>query len=197
MSEVNNNDIYVPRLALGLVHYPVRDRMQKTVATNITNFDIHDIARASQVYGVEKYYIIHPMQEQLMFVERVLDHWRVGQGAKFNPMRKTALGSVRTAPSVEKALEDWGAQGGLVIATSARAEWAKRKYTLSELRHEMHVERKPVLMLFGTGFGMTEELIGSCSGVLESIRGAPPNDYRHLSVRSAVSICLDRVMGPW
>lgn len=36
----------------------------------------------------------------------------------------------------------------------------------------------------------------SCDGVLESIRGAPPNDYRHLSVRSAVSIYLDRIMGP-
>nr|WP_295900801.1 RNA methyltransferase [uncultured Bdellovibrio sp.] len=32
---------------------------------------------------------------------------------------------------------------------------------------------------------------------MESIRGAPPKDYRHLSVSSAVSICLDRVMGPW
>lgn len=188
---------YVPKLAIGLVHYPVRDRMQKTVATNITNFDIHDIARAAQVYGVDKYYIIHPMQEQLMFVERVLDHWRTGQGAKFNPMRKTALGSVKTAESVEKALADWGEPDCLTIATTARVEWAKRKYLFSELRHEMHVEKKPVFMLFGTGFGMTEQLIGSCSGVLESIRGAPPKDYRHLSVRSAVSICLDRVMGPW
>lgn len=189
--------VYVPRMAVGLVHHPVRDRMQKTVSTNITNFDIHDIARACQVYGVEKYYIIHPMQEQLMFVERVLDHWKVGQGSKFNPMRKTALGSVRTAPSVEAAMADWNQPDGITIATTARVEWAKRKYQFSELRHEMHVEKKPVFMLFGTGFGMTKELIGSCSGVLESIRGAPPQDYRHLSVRSAVSICLDRVMGPW
>ncbi|MGZ3798666.1 MAG: RNA methyltransferase [Bdellovibrio sp.] len=188
---------YVPRLAIGLVHHPVRDRLQKTVATNITNFDIHDIARASRVFGAEKYFIIHPMQEQLMFVERVLDHWRTGQGAKFNPMRKTALGHVRTAESVEKAMAEWGVPDCLTIATTARTEWAKRKFTFAELRHEMHVEKKPVFMLFGTGFGMTENLIGSCSGVLESIRGAPPDDYRHLSVRSAVSICLDRLMGPW
>ncbi|WP_413568021.1 RNA methyltransferase [Bdellovibrio sp. HCB117] len=188
---------YVPRLTIGLVHYPVRDRLQKTVSTNITNFDIHDIARAATVFGVEKYYIIHPMQEQLMFVERVLDHWRTGQGSKFNPMRKTALNPVKTAVSVEAALADWNVPDCLTIATTARVEWAKRKYSFAELRHEMHVEKKPVFMLFGTGFGMTEQLIGSCSGVLESIRGAPPKDYRHLSVRSAVSICLDRVMGPW
>lgn len=189
-------EIYVPRLAIGLVHYPVRDRQNKTVATNVTNFDIHDIARASQVYGVERYYIVHPMQDQQMFVERVLDHWRTGQGAKFNPMRKTALGPVRTATSVEKAFEDWNVPEAKIIATSARDEGLK-KYSFAELRHEMHVEKKPVFMLFGTGNGMTSELLKSCHGVLESIRGAPPQDYRHLSVRSAVSICLDRVMGPW
>ncbi|HEX7675810.1 MAG TPA: RNA methyltransferase [Bdellovibrio sp.] len=189
-------EIYVPRLAIGLVHYPVRDRQNKTVATNVTNFDIHDIARASQVYGVERYYIIHPMQDQQMFVERVLDHWRTGQGAKFNPMRKTALGPVHTAACVEKAFEDWNVPEAKIIATSARDEGLK-KYSFAELRHEMHVEKKPIFMLFGTGNGMTSELLKSCQGVLESIRGAPPQDYRHLSVRSAVSICLDRVMGPW
>jgi hypothetical protein len=187
---------YVPRLAIGLVHYPVRDRQNKTVATNITNFDIHDIARAAQVYGVEKYYIIHPMKEQLMFVDRVLDHWRTGQGAKYNPMRKTALGPVMAIESVEKAIEDWNDPQTLVIATSARDEGLK-KYSFAELRHVMHVEKRSVFMLFGTGNGMTSDLLKSCSGVLESIRGAPPRDYRHLSVRSAVSICLDRVMGPW
>jgi hypothetical protein len=188
--------LYVPRLAIGLVHYPVRDRQNKTVATNVTNFDIHDIARAAQVFGVEKYYIIHPMKEQLMFVDRVLDHWKTGQGAVYNPMRKTALDPVHTAESLEAAILDWNVPEALVIATSAANEGVK-KYTFSELRHEMYVEKRPVFMLFGTGNGMTEDLLKSCSGVLESIRGAPPRDYRHLSVRSAVSICLDRVMGPW
>lgn len=193
MAEDNN---YVPRLAIGLVHYPVRDRLGKTVATNITNFDIHDIARAAKVFGVEKYYIIHPMKEQLMFVDRVLDHWRTGQGAKYNPMRKTALGPVQPIESLEKALEHWNVPEALVIATSARDEGLK-KYSFDELRHVMHVEKRPVFMIFGTGNGLTSDLLKSCSGVLESIRGAPPQDYRHLSVRSAVSICLDRVMGPW
>lgn len=191
------SEVYVPRMAIGLVHYPVRDKFGKTVATSVTNFDIHDIARAARVYGVEKYYIIHPMQEQLMFVDRILDHWKVGQGAAFNPKRKMALERVKAIESVEKALADWGVEDCLTISTSARAEAGQKFYTFSDLRHEMNVAKKPVFMLFGTGFGMTEDLIKSCSGVLESIKGAPPEDYRHLSVRSAVSICLDRVMGPW
>ncbi len=191
------SDIYVPRLAIGLVHHPILDREKKVVATNVTNFDIHDIARASTVMGVEKYYIIHPMKEQLMFVERILDHWRVGQGAKFNPYRRTALNPVKTAESFEKAYQDWGVKDAITIATHARPVSGTKSYSFSELRNLMHVEKKPCFLLFGTGFGMTEDFMQSCDGVLESIRGAPPADYRHLSVRSAVSICLDRLMGPW
>lgn len=186
-----------PRLAIALLHHPILDREKKIVATNVTNFDIHDIARAATVFGVEKYYIIHPMKEQLMFVERILDHWRVGQGSKFNPFRKTALNPVHTAESFEKAFQDWGVPEALTITTHARPVDGAKTYTFRDLRSEMWEKDQPVFLIFGTGFGMTDEFMRSTSGVLESIRGVPPKDYRHLSVRSAVSICLDRLMGSW
>lgn len=186
---------YVPHLAIGLVHYPIKDGKGKIVATNVTNFDIHDIARASTVYGVDRYYIIHPMNEQLMFVDRVLDHWRVGTGAGYNPKRRTALNNVYTAPSLEVAVNDWGPC--LKIATHARPIDGVPTYTFGELRKTLHEDKKSVFLILGTGFGLTTEFMQSCDGVLESIRGAPPDDYRHLSVRSAASICLDRLMGPW
>jgi hypothetical protein len=186
-----------PRLAIGLVHYPILDGKKSVVATNITNFDIHDIARAARVYGVEKYYIIHPIQEQLMFVERVLDHWRTGTGSKYNPMRRTALTQVKTAENVQMALQDWGAEDVLTVATHARQVEGTPFFSFRELKTALHDENRSVLLLFGTGFGLTEEFMRSCGGVLESIKGAPPDDYRHLSVRSAVSIILDRVMGSW
>jgi hypothetical protein len=199
----NENEVQiVPRLAIGLVHYPIIDRQKKIVATNVTNFDIHDIARAATVYGVEKYYIIHPMSEQLMFVDRILDHWRVGEGSKYNPYRRTALQNVLTSPSVDMAVRHWreecGATDCFTVATHARPVSGVRSYSFNALHEEIRrPEAKPCFLLFGTGFGLTEEFMQSCDGVLESIRGAPPKDYRHLSVRSAVSICLDRVMGPW
>jgi len=190
---------HVPKLVLGLVHYPIMDREKRTVATNITNFDIHDIARAATVYGVEKYYLIHPNQEQLMFVDRVLDHWRVGQGSKFNPYRKTALQNVKTAQTLEEALTDWGypREKTLVIGTHARPVEGTKHWTIPELRKTLQDSQRACFLLFGTGFGMTDEMMRSTDGILESIRGAPPKDYRHLSVRSAVSIYLDRIMGPW
>lgn len=197
MTDLSSETSYVPRLSIALVHYPIYDRQKDIVSTNVTNFDIHDIARAATVYGVENYYIVHPMQEQLMFVERVLDHWRTGQGAQFNPMRRTALNPVKTATSVEKAFQDWGVPEAQIIATHARAVEGVPHWTFAGLKKHMHEEKKPIFLIFGTGFGLTQELMRSCHGVLESIRGAPPADYRHLSVRSAVSICLDRLMGPW
>ncbi len=183
------------RLAVGLLHYPILDREKRIIATNITNFDIHDIARASRVFGVENYFLIHPMQDQLMFVERVLDHWRVGAGAQFNPSRRKALVSVKTAESLPAALAQWGVPGALVIATHARPVGGARAISFKEMRKVLHEELRPCFLLFGTGSGMTDEFMQNCDYVLESIRGAPPDDFRHLSVRSAVSICLDRLMG--
>ncbi len=186
----------LPKLAVGLLHYPILDREKRIVATNITNFDIHDIARACTVLGVEKYYLIHPMQEQLMFVDRILDHWSVGLGAKFNPYRKTALGQVKAVPTLDAALSDWG-RPCLKIGTHARPVPGVPEWTISGLKTHLKSPENSCFLLFGTGFGMTSEYMQGLDGVLESIRGAPPKDYRHLSVRSAVSIYLDRILGPW
>ncbi len=183
-------------LAVALMHYPTKDRLGKLVATNITNFDIHDIARACRVYGVDRYYLVHPLQDQLMFVERVLDHWNVGEGSKFNPMRKTALRDVKTAENLEAAMRDWGHPGAKVVATAARSTIdGQVAYTFDSFKQALQTEEEPYVLIFGTGFGLTQDFMKTCHGVLEPIKGDSKDDYRHLSVRSAVSICLDRLLG--
>ena len=182
-------------MAVGLVHHPVYDRARNVVATNITNFDIHDIARACRVYDIEKYFIIHPMQEQQMFVSRVLDHWRTGTGSKLNPMRRTALTMVEPAESIEAAFKAWGRSDAKMVATSAQEKDMVPGISFKELRAER--ENSDIFLIFGTGFGLTEGALEQCSYLLEPIRGAGEEDYRHLSVRSAVSICLDRLSGSW
>ncbi|MGZ3725569.1 MAG: RNA methyltransferase [Pseudobdellovibrio sp.] len=182
-------------LAVALMHYPTRDRVGDLCATNITNFDIHDIARACRVYGIDRYYLIHPVPEQLMFVERVLDHWNVGEGSKFNPMRKTALRDVRTAANLTEAMKDWGYENAKTVVTSARTVEGQHPYSFKSFKEALETEDQPYFLLFGTGFGLTRDFIQSCYGILEPIKGASPDDYRHLSVRSAVSICLDRLLG--
>jgi len=215
------------KIAIGLVHYPTLDREKKVVATNITNFDIHDIARAARTYGVSQYYIIHPAREQLMFVERVQDHWRTGYGSKFNPSRSKALEPVRTMESVEKAWEHWneslkddgfveleakqkifneqtalrsfglkmGQPRSLLVTTSARQIEGVPATTFKNLRERILEDKTPCLLLFGTGYGMTPELIQGTDVLVEPIKGVLESGFNHLSVRSAVSICLDRLLG--
>jgi hypothetical protein len=177
------------------MHYPTRDRVGDIVATNITNFDIHDIARACRVYGVDRYYLIHPIREQLMFVERVLDHWNVGEGSKFNPMRKTALRDVRTAENLEKAMKDWGHEKARIVVTSAKSVEGQHLFSFDSFKAQLERDEDPYILTFGTGFGLTPDFIKGCYGILEPIKGNSVDDYRHLSVRSAVSICLDRLLG--
>lgn len=187
-----------PPFAVGLVHWPVYDRSRKWVCTNITNFDVHDIARACRTFGIDSYYLINPMLDQQMFVERMLEHWRIGYGSRYNPMRKTALVGVKTAGSIDQALKNWGHQGAVLIGTSAKAPDNVPTVSFVKMREQIQSEpEKGYFLLFGTGFGMSKEVLERCDMVLEPIQGAPPLDYRHLSVRSAASICLDRLLGSW
>lgn len=193
-----NETSMIPKTELGiaLVHWPVVDKAGTTVVTNVTNFDIHDIARAATTYGIKRYYIVNRLKDQLAFVARVLDHWRTGYGKSFNPMRKTALSPVIGVETVEDAVKDWG--NPILVATSARSGENRRSFRqMREMIWEGKTEGRPILLLFGTGYGLHSELLDRCDYILEPIQGMPPEDYRHLSVRSAVSICLDRLLGKW
>lgn len=187
------------KIAVGLVHWPIKDKLGKIVATNVTNLDVHDIARACRTYGVDRYFIINPLKEQQMFVHRILDHWRTGVGASYNAMRHTALTMVDSADSLEHALRLWGEEKPLVVGTSAKGTELPTM-TFKALR-EQFLDRegadRPVFLVFGTGYGLAPEALAQCEVLLEPIRGASKDDYRHLSVRSAVSICLDRLLGAW
>lgn len=184
-------------MALALVHYPVFDRQRRLSATNITHFDIHDIARACRTYGVAQYFVVHPMREQLMFGARLLEHWRIGYGSKYNPSRRQALECVELVESIDETVAKWRQENpkSLVIATTTRNFEGFKEYSFTELQNQIFEEETAVLLVFGTGYGLTEELIRSCDGKLQSLKGRSPDQFNHLSVRSAVSIYLDRLCG--
>jgi hypothetical protein len=179
---------------VALIHWPVFDRQKHVVCTNVTNFDIHDIARASRTYGVERYFIVNRLKEQLSFVERILDHWRVGTGSQYNPKRQTALGMVETAETLEDVLKRYD-EKPLVVCTTAR-ELGIPRVSFADLREKVwNPEQKPILLVFGTGFGLHDSIFEMADLLLAPLKGASHDDYRHLSVRSAVSIVLDRLLG--
>lgn len=186
-----------PNIAVGLVHWPCYNQNGEVICTNVTNFDIHDIARSCRSFGVDQYFIINRVKEQLMFVSRVLDHWRVGEGSDHNPMRKTAVSMVKTSETVEDSLREFS-EKPLIIATSAQArhEYPRISFTgLREMMWSSEMGSRPVYLLFGTGWGLTDDVLKLCDYVLDPIKGSSYDDYRHLSVRSAAAICLDRLLG--
>jgi len=180
-------------LNIALIHHPVMNKRGETIGSAVTNLDIHDIARAAKTYGVAKYFIATPYQDQQQLVRELLAHWRTGHGATYNPARKEALSIVHLAASLEEVLTTLTEQYGkrpLVVATSALLRGNTLDY--EELGRRIKME-EPVLLLFGTAHGLASEILELTDVTLPPIKGG--TQYNHLSVRSAMSIIIDRLLG--
>ncbi len=184
-------------LYCALVHYPVLDKQKNSVAVSLTNLDIHDIARSSCTYGLAGYYVVTPLQDQLRLLSDILKHWTQGAGKAGNPDRDEALGLVRGQERVEDVLQDIATRTGqkpLVIGTTARAASdSLPAFGFSRIREALR--SRPVLLLFGTGHGLSPLLDSLCHGYAPALRRY--SGYNHLSVRSAAAIILDRILGDW
>lgn len=181
------------RLDVALIHHPVCNKQGETIGSAVTNLDIHDIARAGKTFGVDSVYIVTPYQEQQILVQEILDHWTTGYGAQKNKDRKEALSIVRICDNLESLLkeveEKWG-KPPFVLATCARERGDTLRYR--EAKEEI-LAGKPHLLLFGTAWGLAPEVFTTVEGTLPPIIGF--GHYNHLSVRSAVAIILDRLLG--
>jgi hypothetical protein len=76
------------------------------------------------------------------------------------------------------------------IATGASPN--PRSVSFESVRKLIEDRENPFLILFGTGWGLTQEVKDSSDCILAPIVG---KGYNHLSVRSAVAIILDRLLG--
>ena len=185
----------VANFSVALIHYPVYDKNRAVVATAVTNLDIHDIARSARTYGLARYYIVTPVEEQRRLVEKIRTHWLEGWGSTYNPKRKAALELLQTENSLDEAVADiekrTGKRPKLVVTGAAGRD---NSVSFPELKTLLEVEPdQPFLLLLGTGWGLVEEVFDRSDYVLEPISGG--GDYNHLCVRSAASIMLDRLFG--
>lgn len=182
------------KVYLALVHYPVYNKNGQVISTSVTNLDLHDIARVAATYGVEKYFVVHPLEAQQRLVQEILGYWRYGYGARYNPSRCQAFDRLQVVESLEAARRETGAAGGsslLTVCTTARSYPESIGYR--ELRQLRERDERDLMLLFGTGWGLAQSVIDESDLVLEPIRGS--GKYNHLSVRSAVAIILDRLLG--
>jgi hypothetical protein len=184
-----------PEVHMALVHYPVRNKPGEIVATAVTNLDIHDNARSARTYELASYHIVTPLSAQIDLVRRILGHWTEGYGGKRVPTRLDAMALVRISRTLEETIE--AVRGGRDVKPYIVGTGARRRNSpvvpYAELRQRLYRESVPTLLLFGTGYGLAEPIFDLCDAVLEPI--GDPDGWNHLSVRSAVAITLDRLLG--
>jgi|GEM_PF-22822 len=182
---------------LALVHYPVYNKNGEEITTTITNLDLHDISRAGRTYNIAGYYVVNHLKSQQALVQRMRKYWTGGKGAEFNQNRHDAFAVLRIADFLEDVTAEISAEQGqkpLMVTTSAKSYDHTSPVSFRQLRSEIQNSDRPCLILFGTGWGLSENLIADCDYLLEPVRGR--GDFNHLSVRSAASIILDRLLAP-
>jgi hypothetical protein len=187
------------------------DRTGKEVTTAVTNLDIHDIARSCRTYGVTRYFIVNPEPEQERLVETILGHWKEDVSRVHHPSRASALEIVSFVRTFEEAYNEASAGSGVssesvalpfVVMPDARdlSQYGEA-WSYEELRARWEGNRitRPLMIVFGTGWGISPKFFGQVDQLLKPIRrvGLKGNErgYNHLSVRAAAAIVLDRLFG--
>jgi hypothetical protein len=183
-------------VAVALVHHPVRDRRGATVTTSITASDVHDISRIAKTFGAEPYYIVTPVEAQRDMVETIARHWTQGEGRRVDHPRVAAIESIRVVPSLGAAVEDLAGRLGGRPVVAVTGAWLDSDVTrFADFRRALRSGSfKGVLVVFGTGWGLTPEVTCGADVRIEPIDAG--TGFRHLPVRAAVAIVLDRLLGP-
>jgi tRNA (guanine37-N1)-methyltransferase len=190
------------RTSVALVHHPVTDRTGAVVTSAVTNLDIHDLARTARTFGLARYFVVTPIDSQRSKAEHIAAAWQELAEQDAGPRgpgggrdgRASALRIVTAIDSVATAIAELNATYGvapLVVATSAdpaRFPLATRIRT-DELAAMMPDRpTTPVLLLFGTGWGLADAILPSVTHLLPPILSR--TGWNHLSVRNAAAIIL-------
>jgi hypothetical protein len=185
-------DFRLMDLFVALIHYPVVDKHKTIITSSVTNLDLHDIARSCCTYGVKKYFVVHPSEDEQALNRRIVSHWDSGCGRLMMTNRAQALETLELAydfTTVKSRIKEMTGKDPLIIGTSARV--TEDTIKMPEFRKK--IGDRPVLLVFGTAYGLAPSWNQELEGFLEPIHG--PTDFNHLSVRSAVAIYLDRIQG--
>lgn len=175
---------------LALVHYPVLNRLGEVISSTVDSFDFFDASRLALTYGIEQMYLVHPKAAQQALIARLIEH---GQAQGRENADRGYFDHSQGVRDLETAIEDVTQRSGhrpKIIATTAKPDYSR--VSVQSLRDSLAPDA-PQLWLIGKAWGMTPELIQGADAVVESIDAK--TGYNHLSVRSAISIYVDRMLG--
>jgi len=188
-----NSNLFTMRLYTGLIHYPVYNKNRDKIASAVTNLDLHDISRISRTYGIKRFFVVTPLSDQQEFISSLIEHWKSGYGASYNIDRKEAIEVIEVTASIEAAVNkivDIEGEKPVTIATCASK--VKDSITFGRAKEIINSD-KAVLLLFGTAWGLHQDVIEDVDFVLNEIEGN--SEYNHLPVRAAAGIIIDRLTG--
>lgn len=181
------------RIGCALVHHPVEDREARIVTSAITNLDLHDISRSALTFGMEGFWVTHPVEAQRVLAERIRTHWVDGSGGRRIPDRVPAMRLLRIVESVEQARAALGPETELWTTSARHPE--DKALELPAARAALREPGPPVLVVFGTGWGLASSVHDLATRRLVPIRSPRADGYNHLSVRAAAAILFDRLLG--
>ena len=184
----------IPYHYVALMHDQVIVDQGKVGTSSVTSLDIHDIARSCATYGVKHYFLVTPLIDQQKIANTILHFWN-DAGIAYNHNRAEAVSKVSVIAALDKVIETIEAQIGkkpLLVATSAKVGNQAKNITFYD-QSIIWSQDRPVLFIFGTAKGLSDELIKRCDYLLIPVEGF--SEFNHLSVRSAVAVVLDRWMG--
>ena len=179
---------------VALIHYPVLNKEGRVIISSVTNLDVHDIARSARTYGLSHYYVVHPTKAMRRLMEKICQHWESGYGSTYNANRKEALAAISVLPDLDDAIADIESRTGkvpIVVTTSAKISDESRSF--GEVKSAIYTSERPVLVLLGTGWGLTDEILQRAELHLAPVDGYA--GYNHLSVRAAAAVIFDRLFG--
>ena len=186
---------FIPNHYVAVMHTQIVLKGGTIGQSSVASLDIHDIARTARTYGVENFFIVCPLIDQQKIIATFFDFWLSKAGQEYNLTRYNAIKAVRPVNELDEVLafiEQKEGKKPLIITTSARSY--ENIETIDYFsQQEVWEQERPVLLIFGTGQGLAPVILEQSDYILLPIEGL--GDYNHLSVRSAVSIILDRWLG--
>lgn len=166
------------------------NRLGEVISSTVDSFDFFDASRLALTYGVDRMYIVHPEPAQQALVSRLIAH---GQAQGRQDAQRGHFEHSVGVHDLQAAIDDVQARCQCrpkVVATTARS--GPPKVGLGSLRDSLSPQR-PQLWLIGKAWGMTQAVIDGADCVAASIDTG--TGYNHLSVRSALAIYIDRMLG--
>jgi len=176
----------MPEIAVALLHHPILNRLGETSTTAITSMDVHDFSRTCAFYDVAPVYLVHPAAAMHALINDMTDYYLNGAGGDKNPDRRSVLQALRCVNSLQDILDEDDYQLWYTSASPPTSDCIEPSKLL-EIKGKH-------LIVFGTGWGLDVKNMPSENGWLSPIEGV--GKVRHLSVRGALAIYLDRLRHP-